>query len=85
MEAKRQPPDLQKSLNTFLLTICIGLISWVLLEVNKLDSRMAVQEESVYSVRDAIKSINEVNNDHSKALQDLNDRMIKLEILKPKQ
>lgn len=85
MEAKKQPADLQKNLNTFLLTICIGLISWVLLEVNHLDSQMAVQEMSGSNLRDAIRSMNEVDNDHSKALQDLNNRLIKLEMLRQKQ
>lgn len=85
METKRQTGDLQKNVNTFLLMICVGLSSWVLVELNHLDSQMAAQEVSVSNVQDAVKSINEVMSVHSKTLQELNDRILRLEFQKQKQ
>lgn len=82
MEAKKQPGDLQKNLNTFLLTICVGLLSWLLVEVNHLDIQMAANQVSISDLQDSRKSMNEVDADHSKMLQDQNDRILKLELQK---
>ena len=74
----------QANLNTVLLSLCVAGIGWTLKSINDLDSRMAAQEVNVSDVRDDIKSINDVNNDHSKAIQDLNGRLLKLELERKK-
>jgi len=77
--------NFQANLNTVLLGLCVTGIAWTLKSINELDSQMAAQEVNVSDLREDIKSINDVNNDHSKAIQDLNGRLLKLELLsKPK-
>jgi len=75
----------QANLNTVLLGLCVAGIGWTLKSINDLDSRMAVQENSVTYNRDAIKEMNEVQNVQSKSIQDLNERVLRLELQsKPK-
>lgn len=81
MEAKRQPGDLQKNLNTFLLTVCVGLISWVLLEVNHLDSRMAIQETIRNADHDAIVESNKALMDQAKIIGAIDIRLSRLEAI----
>lgn len=75
----------QQNLNTALLALCVAGIGWTLKSINDLDSRMAVQEVNVTSVQDALRNINNVTIDHSKSIQDLNDRILRLELTKQKQ
>lgn len=84
METRRQSGDFQKNLNTMLLTIIIGLVSWLLVEVNHLDSQMAAKQVSDADAQTAIKGINDVMSDHSKMLQDHNNRLLELEFFKKK-
>ena len=72
----------QQNLNTALLGLCVAGIAWTLKSINDLDSRMAVQESNVSHNLDAIRSINDVEASHSKTIQDLNDRVLRLELEK---
>lgn len=73
----------QQNLNTALLATCLAGITWTLKSINDLDSRMAVQESNVSHNLDAIRSINDVEESHSKTLEDLNERILRLELAKP--
>jgi hypothetical protein len=73
-------PGWQQNFNTILLSLCVMGIAWTLKSINDLDSRMAAQEVSLTGDHEAIRAINNAMNDQSKAIQGLNDRLIKLEI-----
>lgn len=72
---------MQLNLNTWLLAICMGLSSWVLYSINQLDSEIAGMMPLINTNSSAVQSINTVNKEQSEKLEQLSDRLIKLETI----
>lgn len=81
MEAKRTTGDFQRNLNTFLLTLCVMGIGWVLREINALDSRMAAQESSREADYEDIVEMNKAKNDQSKIIEAMDLRLSRVETI----
>ena len=79
-ERQKQGGDFQRNLNTLLLTVCVGLISWVLLEVNHLDSRMAIQETIRNADHDAITEMNKALMEQAKIIGAIDIRLNRVEM-----
>lgn len=81
MEKEKPSGDFQRNLNTFLLTLCVMGIGWVLKEVNSLDSRMATQEIIRTADHEAMVELNKALNDQSKIISMMDIRINRLETL----
>lgn len=81
MEPKRSAGDFQRNLNTFLLTLCVMGIGWVMKEVNALDSRMAAQETSREADHDSIVEMNKAMNEQAKIIESMDLRLSRVETI----
>lgn len=81
MEPRKQTGDIQRNLNTILLSLCVMGIGWVLKEVNALDSRMATQEFSRNADHEAIIEMNKAMNDQSKVIGGIDMRLNRVETI----
>jgi hypothetical protein len=77
----KRPNNGQLNLNTWLLTICVGLSGWVLYNINQLDSEVASLVPQINVNANAIQGVNTVNKEQSEKIEDLETRLIKLETL----
>lgn len=73
--------NMQLNLNTWLLAICMGLSGWVLYSINQLDSEIAGMMPLINMNSSAIQNINAVDKEQSEKLEQLADRIIKMETL----
>lgn len=80
-QPNKKPTNMQLNLNTWLLAICMGLSSWVLYSINQLDSEIAGMMPLINTNSSAVQSINTVNKEQSEKLEQLSDRLIKLETI----
>lgn len=78
---KKAPGNMQLNVNTILLTICMGLSSWVLWSINQLDAQISSITTSINVNSKSIEDINTVDKDQSKELGDLFNRMTILETI----
>jgi alpha-N-acetylglucosamine transferase len=74
----------QLNLNTWLLAICVGLSSWVLYNINQLDSEIASMIQQINADASAIQSINQVNKEQTEKMDDALTRIKVLETLQSK-
>lgn len=81
MEPKRASGDIQRNLNTILLSLCVMGIGWVLKEVNNLDSRMAAQEFSRGADHETIVEMSKAMNDQSKVISGIDIRLNRVETI----
>lgn len=80
-QPNKKNTNMQLNLNTWLLAICMGLSGWVLYSINQLDSEIAGILPLINTNSSSIQGINAVNKEQSEKLEQLSDRVIKLEIL----
>lgn len=73
--------NVQLNLNTLLLTICMGLSGWVLWSINQLDSEISGIMPLINVNSKSIEDINRVDKDQSKELEDVLNRLTKLETM----
>lgn len=81
MEPRKATGDIQKNINTILLSLCVMGIGWVLKEVNNLDSRMATQEFSRGADHEAILEMNKAMNEQSKLIGTIDLRLLRVETI----
>jgi hypothetical protein len=74
---KEMPP--QFNFNTILLTICMGLSGWALKSINDLENQLSGLYPVVGANGTAITGINSVNKEQSVQIEDLSNRLTKLE------
>jgi hypothetical protein len=75
----KRPSNGQLNLNTWLLAICVGLSSWLLYSVNQLDSQVAGMMPQINQNANAIQGVNNVNAEQSQKIDDLLQRITKVE------
>jgi hypothetical protein len=69
----------QLNLNTWLLTACVALSGWVLYSINQLDEKIAGMMPLINVNATAIESVNKVDEDQTRRLDDISTRLTKLE------
>jgi hypothetical protein len=78
-EPPKRNGNMQTNLNTWLLAICMGLSSWVLYSINQLDAEIAGMIPLVNANSSAIQSVNAVDKEQSVSIEDIKNRLTKLE------
>ena len=78
-EPAKRTTNLQLNLNTWLLTICLGLSSWVLYSINQLDEEIAGIMPLINANASAIESINTLDKEQSRKIEEMDTRLTKLE------
>ena len=73
--------NIQLNLNSILLAICVSLSGWALKSIEELKSQVSGLVPQINANASAIMGINKVNQHHSDKLEDLSDRIIKLETI----
>lgn len=76
-----KPSDLQKNVNTVLLTLCLMGISWILKEVNDLEVSQATQQVNIITNSNAISELQRRANDGGQIIQKMDIRLSRLETL----
>lgn len=83
MEPKPQvkSSDLQKNVNTVLLTLCLMGIGWICKEVNDLEVGQATQQVTITANSNAISELQRRANDGGQIIQKMDIRLSRVETI----
>ena len=80
-----QKNNIQINLNTLLLTICVGLSTWGLKSINDLQKQLSGLVPVVSNNGSAIIGINAVNAEQTNKIDELSNRLTKVETIQSDQ
>lgn len=80
-QPQKKEANIQLNLNTWLLTICVGLSGWALYSINQLDEKVAGMLPLINVNSAAVSGINTVNDKQSQKIEELANRLTKVETI----